>query len=139
MAKAASIAGCAGRWRWGSRRAAARSARSRAVAQPRTNSATATPPLSPAPRSRTETRALGRLALADDEHVGDLAQLGVADLAPDRLGAVVELAAQAGRRQRSRTARGRLVLAVGDRQDDRLDRREPSRQLAAEVLEQDRR
>ena len=31
------------------------------------------------------------LAVADDEHERDLAQLGIADLAPDRLGAVVEL------------------------------------------------
>ena len=34
------------------------------------------------------------LAVADDEHVGDLAQLGLADLAPDRLGALVDLGAQ---------------------------------------------
>ena len=41
-------------------------------------------------------RALLGLAVADDEHVRDLLQLGLADLAPDGLRAVVELGAQAG-------------------------------------------
>ena len=34
------------------------------------------------------------LALADDQHLRDLAQLGLADLAPDRLAAIVELVAR---------------------------------------------
>src|SRR4051812_15784997 len=37
------------------------------------------------------------LPVADDQHVGHLAQLRVADLAPHGLGAVVDLAAHAGR------------------------------------------
>src|SRR3712207_7707536 len=37
-----------------------------------------------------------RLRVADHEHVGRLAQLGVTDLALDRLGAVVDLGADAG-------------------------------------------
>ena len=37
-----------------------------------------------------------RLAVADDQHVGHLHELGVADLATDRLAAVVDLRAQAG-------------------------------------------
>src|SRR5204862_8039503 len=41
-------------------------------------------------------RAVLRLAVADDEHVGHLAQLGLADLAADRLRAVVEVRAQPG-------------------------------------------
>ena len=40
-------------------------------------------------------RALLGLAVADDEHVGHLAQLGLADLAPDGLRALVELGPQA--------------------------------------------
>src|SRR5690242_15302770 len=36
-------------------------------------------------------RALLGLALADDRHVGDLAKLGISDLAPDRLRARIEL------------------------------------------------
>ena len=46
--------------------------------------------------------ALLGLAVADDEHVGHLAQLRLADLAPDRLGAVVELGAQPRRPERLR-------------------------------------
>src|SRR4051812_11437007 len=42
-------------------------------------------------------RARLRLAVADDEHVGPLAQLRVADLAPPRLGALVALGAHARR------------------------------------------
>src|SRR6478752_3926215 len=48
----------------------------------------------PAQRHRA---ALG-LAVADHEHVRDLAQLRLADLAPDRLRAVVDLDAEAGQR-----------------------------------------
>ena len=46
------------------------------------------------------------LAVADDEHVGDLAQLGLADLAPDGLGAVVDLGAQRRPRAARRRPRG---------------------------------
>src|SRR3954452_17240830 len=80
-------------------------------------------------------RGLG-LAVADDQHVGHLAQLAVADLAPDRLRAVVDLGADAGRDQPVAHLRGRLVVAVGDRQHERLDRRQPDRELAGVVLEQ---
>src|SRR4051794_41894957 len=55
--------------------------------------------------------ALG-LAIADDQHVGHLAHFAVADLAPDRLRAIVELGAHAGLAQLVAHARRRLVVAV---------------------------
>ena len=58
-------------------------------------------------------------------------------LRADRLAAVVELGPQPGLRSRSRDRARVVAVAVGDRQHDRLDRREPQRQLAGEVLEQD--
>src|SRR4051812_3839931 len=51
-------------------------------------------------------RARLRLAVADDEHVGHLAHLRVADLAPHRLGAVVDLGAHARGRQLGQDALG---------------------------------
>src|SRR5689334_8316084 len=77
------------------------------------------------------------LAIPDDEHVGHLLELGVADLAPHRLGASVDLRAHGRRRQLADNALGRLVVAVGDREYERLDRRQPDGQLAGVVLEQD--
>src|SRR5256885_14077179 len=58
-----------------------------------------------------DRRALG-LPVADHQHVGHLAQLGVADLAPDGLGAIVDLGAYAGLAQLIAHARGDLVVAV---------------------------
>ena len=60
--------------------AAARTLASRCASRS-TNSPAATTPTSPSPRSRTRDGPGFGLALADHQHVGDLAQLGVADLA----------------------------------------------------------
>ena len=98
----------------------------------------ATTPVSPALCSRTATVPACRLALADDQHVRDLAQLGLADLArrPTRVRSSSSPRRPAARERVAAPPR-RVVLAVGDRQHDRLHRREPGRQLAVEVLEQD--
>ena len=64
-------------------------------------------PRSPRSCERTETVPLLLLALADDEHARDLRQLGVADLAPDRLRALVDPT----RGPRRRRARRRLGAA----------------------------
>src|SRR5919106_6449865 len=82
-------------------------------------------------------RALGLLALADHEHEWDLGQLGVADLASDRLRPLVDADANTGLaeplRERARVAEVR----VGDRQHHGLGRRQPGRKAAAVVLDQD--
>src|SRR5439155_20447573 len=80
--------------------------------------------------------ALALLPLADHEHVGDLAQLGIADLARDRLAAVVELDAGPLRAQPPEHRRAVVVEAIGHRQHDRLHGCEPQRELAGVVLDQ---
>src|SRR5437016_14537872 len=77
------------------------------------------------------------LLLAHDEHVRDLAKLRLANLALDRLAALVELGARADRDQLPPHARAVIVEAVGHRKHDRLHRREPQRQLARMVLDED--
>src|SRR5919106_799330 len=57
-------------------------------------------------------RALGLLALADHEHEWDLGQLGVADLAPDRLRALVDADANTGLAEPLRE-RVRVAEALG--------------------------
>jgi hypothetical protein len=81
-------------------------------------------------------RPLLDLAVAHHEHVRDLLQLGLADAAADRLRPGVELGAHAQRLQRVAGRGGRLGVAVGDRQHDALHRRQPDRELAAVVLDQ---
>ena len=67
-------------------------------------------------------RALLGLALADDEHVGHLAHLGVADAVAELLVAVVELGADA-RRAQPLVHRARVVdVLLADRQHARLHR-----------------
>ena len=57
---------------------------------------------------------------------------------PDRLGALVDLGAQAAAAQRARaTSRAYVEVAVGDRQHGGLHRRQPERELARVVLDQD--
>src|SRR6188508_292223 len=78
-----------------------------------------------------------RLALAPHHDVRDLRELGIADLAPERLLALVHRGAEAvhaqivGKRLRVRSE------ALGDREDAHLLRRKPEREVAAEVLDQD--
>src|SRR5215831_15294240 len=80
---------------------------------------------------------LALLAVPNHEHVGDLSQLGLANLAPDRLTAIVELDAGAVLAQLIRDRGPVLVEAVGYRQHDRLRGSEPERQLPGVVLEHD--
>src|SRR3712207_6900798 len=58
-----------------------------------------------------------------DEHVGPLGQLGVADLAPDRLRALVDVGAHAGLGEPPPDAVREVRVAIGDRQHDRQDRK----------------
>ena len=77
------------------------------------------------------------LTIAGHEDVGDLADLGVADAPPERLGPVVELGARSALPQ-ARRHRGSVVgVAVGDRQHDGLDRRQPHREFAGVMLDED--
>src|SRR4051812_7256553 len=76
-----------------------------------------------------------RLAIADHEHVRDLAQLGLADLAPDRLRALVDLDAEVP--QRLLYLPRVLDVTVGHRQHDRLHGRQPDGKLTRVVLDQD--
>src|SRR5215204_1269001 len=73
------------------------------------------------------------LAVTDHQHVRDLGQLGVADLAPDRLAAVVDAGAQAGVAELRRDLARVVEMAVRDGQDERLERREPEGELARVV------
>ena len=101
------------------------------------NSSTAALAQIPAGAAAHRHRALG-LAVADDQHVGDLLQLRLADLISNLLLALVELGPQPGRRQRS-PHRPRVVeVPVGNRQHDALHRRQPQRERAGVVLDQER-
>src|SRR5205085_10456523 len=84
---------------------------------------------------RHETSLL--LLVADDEHVGNLAKLAVADLPADRLGSLVHLGAQARRGQLGLRLARVIEVPVGDREDKGLDGCEPERELAPVVLDQD--
>ena len=94
-------------------------------------------PRSPFARLRTATAPLGRLAIAHHQHVGDLLQLGLANLVVDLLLSVVDLRLQAAPGQGGRDLAGIVQMAVGDGQDDGLDRRQPQWEGAGEVLDQD--
>src|SRR5207245_10240996 len=87
--------------------------------------------LSPALADRER---LLRLAVAVDDHVGDLLDLGVADPLADRLVRVVDLDAVRDLRGQ-RTGGLAMVLAHGNHAD--LDGREPERERAGVVLDQD--
>ena len=78
------------------------------------------------------------LAVADDQHVGHLLQLGLPDLISNLFLALVELDPQPGRRQLVPHRRGVGQVPVGNRQHDRLDRRQPERKRPGVVLDQDR-
>src|SRR5262252_1687071 len=78
------------------------------------------------------------LAIADYQHVRNLLQLRLADLEVDLLLPLVELDAEPRRLHLVAHERRVLQMAIGDRQHDRLDRRQPQRERARVVLDQDR-
>ena len=65
------------------------------------------------------------LLVAHHQHVGGLLQLGLPDLIADLLAAGVALHTQAGSLQLLLELLGIGVVALGDRQDHRLDRGQP--------------
>src|SRR6185369_13279618 len=96
-------------------------------------------------RSRTEIacrpaadryRALGCFAIPRDEHVRDLLQLGLTDLIANLLLAVVELHAKPGGGKFVVNRRRIRLMAVGNRQHDGLNRRQPEWERAGVVLDQ---
>ena len=102
------------------------------------NSSTGTAPMSPSPVAPHRHLAGLGLASPTTSMYGDLAQLGLADLAAHRLRAVVDLDAETGvARASAATSRAYVLVAVGDRQHQRLHRRQPERELAGVVLDQD--
>src|SRR5438045_993725 len=82
--------------------------------------------------------ALRRLAIPDPQHIRDLLQLRFADLIVDLLLAGVELRPEPRGRQPFLHRRPVGRMPVGNRQDDRLERRQPEREGARVVLDQDR-
>src|SRR5712692_9062319 len=77
------------------------------------------------------------LALADHEHVRDLPELRLADPVTELLVAVVELGPHV-RGAQLRVHRARVLgVLLTDRQHARLDRREPGRERARVVLDED--
>ena len=88
----------------------------------------------PGPRRR---RSGLDLAVAQHDHVRDLLLLGRPDLVLHPVRRVVDLHAQAAGSKQRRELVGGLDVPVGDRDDRRLDRRQPERERPAEVLDQD--
>src|SRR5207302_2374003 len=80
---------------------------------------------------------LVRLAVPVDNRVGNLLQLGLADPLADRVVSLVDLDAVSGLAQLRRKPAGSLAVVGPDGQDEQLHRREPERELAAVVLDQD--
>ena len=75
----------------------------------------ATVPRSPSPWRRSETARSSASRSPTTSMYGHLAQLGLADLAADRLGALVGVRAQPGGAQRRDDLVGVVVVAVGER------------------------
>src|SRR5437867_1047019 len=71
-----------------------------------------------------------RLLLPDDEHTGDLVHLRLPDSGPELLAAVVRLDPQLAGREPPRDLPRRLAEPIGDREHDRLDRRDPEGEVA---------
>ena len=88
-------------------------------------------------RLRTADRAVGRLAVPDDQHVGHLLELGLANLVVDLLLALVDLRPAGRPPPAPLHLPGVVDVAVGNRQDDGLERRHPEWEGAGEVLDQD--
>src|SRR5436190_22961394 len=78
-----------------------------------------------------------RLAVAVDDHEGDLLELGFADSLANGVVALVDLDAVTGLAQLGRESAGRFAVILPDRQHAQLHRREPERELAAVVFDQD--
>jgi len=78
-------------------------------------------PTSPSACERTATPPVLLLAVADHQHVRVAAERGVADLPPDRLRTIVDRDPDAELAELVVGAPDVLVVAVGDRQDDRLN------------------
>src|SRR3954454_10818887 len=81
--------------------------------------------------------ALLLLPLADDEEGGDVGEAVLADLVIDLLVPEVERDSQAGLLQALGDAAGIIVALGNDRRDHRLDRRQPEREAAGMMLDQD--
>ncbi len=79
---------------------------------------------------------LCRLAVAGHQHVGHFLQLGFADLISNLLLPLVELHAEAGRRQAVAYRPRVFGVSIGNRQDHDLDRRQPERERPGIVLDQ---
>src|SRR5581483_1167259 len=82
-------------------------------------------------------RPLGRLAIPDDEHVGDFLQLGFANLVVYLFLTLVEIGAQTGLFQAIPHLPRVVEMPIGDRQYRRLDRRQPQRKRPRVVLDED--
>src|SRR6266436_7435435 len=89
------------------------------------------------PSAQARGAALG-LPLPHDQHVGDLANLGVADAIAQLLVAVVELGADARGPQRREHLATVLAVLLADREHPRLHRAEPGGEHPREVLGEDR-
>src|SRR3990172_3135134 len=79
-----------------------------------------------------------RLTLADHREVRDFGHFAVAHLVVERLGALVEVRADAGGPQRAMQGARRIELPVGDGQHAHLFGRKPQRERTREVLDEDR-
>ncbi len=88
-------------------------------------------------RVRTDDGPGCDVAVAGDEHVRHLLHLGVADLGLHALAAGVDLDAQAGGAQLGCDLVAVLGVAVGDRDQRRLYGRQPDRESAGVVLDED--
>src|SRR5512144_1945640 len=89
------------------------------------------------PSAQARGAALG-LPLPHDQHVGHLAELGVANAVAQLLVAVVELGADPRGPQRREHLAAVLAVLLADRQHPRLNRRQPCRKSAGKVLSEER-
>src|SRR5262245_32011118 len=83
-------------------------------------------------------RAFCGLPIADYEHVGDLLELSLSDLISNLLLPFVEVDAQTGRFQRCQHRSAIFQVTIRNRQHDRLHGRQPQREGAGEVLDENR-
>ena len=81
--------------------------------------------------------ASSRLAVAADDDVRDLLELGVADPLAERLVALVDVDADARVVERAASSARRLAVRLADRQHAHLHGRQPERERAGVVLDQD--
>src|SRR5439155_26701144 len=81
--------------------------------------------------------AVAHVVVADHEHVGDLLELGPPDASADGLVGLGDVDAVAAGTQTAGNRGGAGVVVVANRQHPRLDRRQPSREGARVVLDED--